>query len=1278
MRKQLRSAACATLALYSLLSATAAAAPPVDGGSKVLRLDGKPGLGTQNILVIPVVDSTFAYNSTARTMEASFPGKLQQIRDDYARMAAYWSETSYGIVSLSSEVANCFYQVPVEFPNAGEEPYREAKVAGTTTLVWNVTYSSIVVDYVVDPAMSPLKKTFTNPSNVTFNTVEDLLMNLNGQLGPNDALQAAFEDDGSTQNGSVVFRIKPEFSVPGSSVAVNFAESDRTSRLALGFTKPSVTTDMATGRVTVRGERAVLPGTMPSGVNTLAMTVESSASSQSFLWNVTLPDGSPNPMSCSHFTTCQKWNNAADLSLVLRPDGTRVGLIRDAPGPELEFELELGVTGVDFTSLKSDSRNVLLTRLGLQSLTTQVGKGFGRAETPQSAPFLTSLALQALLNLELSSDAACLATELPNLTVADGSTKGALDTYLDRYDAIHVMLLTDTNEALRANAWLDPIAVDTSLTIGASTFPYQVLADVAAVNLVSGAATIAHETGHNIGFPDLYDVSLTYEDYVTDFHDSLTWMGDWDMMAHHGDFPHTGAFNKQTFHQWIQGNGDNGRVVTVDTGTDKNYIITPLEYPRSAYDQGFALGPDGQPVGPNGEEVVKMLILPFGDEKAAPGQAVPPHFIAIENRQQKTPTMSDPNPFNTTLPGGGGIHVTDNMGDLRLQGADFKPINRQHTHSLVETLVPGGLARPTVSGPPVAIGHTLDTTQTFPAYPGITINPIQTVPAPDPTKPPSILVRVAYTTTERLDLMIEPWDAPKVYATKSIWFERATSATPPVDPPQPGDLGNVNVPLYRDGYDPAANGGVPLNWIHVYVENPGSLAAQDVRLKAWFNSPGGIGDPEYWRVLEVTDGKDIPVGGHAVFSIPWSPAADVGTNQHTCIAVEVYSWKVGSFGNVADSNPHNNIAQENVHKMEMKSTSPWHDVPFKVEVHNSFAQPVNVQLVPQGLLPGYSVTLDQPSVVMPAKGAQIFTGTLHWDPVKIPMPTTQNPYDPYWQACNVSAMTGVSGPSYCGSTWSVTAYGDLGDARVPLGGVSFETEGKPTATLSSGATNQPNGDILVTGQVVPGYRGQVVRVVVKYPSGQQDTVDVLTFPGGTFALPFTPKERGPIVITTELPRGTWPNAPFAPTEPTEIAIEACAPGTPSGPPPSNCNDGVQNGTETGVDCGGLSCPACGSGVVAELLIQSDWGTGYCGVLKVQNFSSQATSSWHVGLNLGQSTIYTDWNGGFSGASGAVNVTSASWNGAIAPGSAVTSTGFCADRSSGSTSTAQVVSAGATF
>ncbi len=45
------------------------------------------------------------------------------------------------------------------------------------------------------------------------------------------------------------------------------------------------------------------------------------------------------------------------------------------------------------------------------------------------------------------------------------------------------------------------------------------------------------------------------------------------------------------------------------------------------------------------------------------------------------------------------------------------------------------------------------------------------------------------------------------------------------------------------------------------------------------------------------------------------------------------------------------------------------------------------------------------------------------------------------------------------------------------------------------------------------------------------------------------------------------------------------------PPPPGCTDGVQNGTETGVDCGGDTCPACPSG--GQCTAPEDCASGIC-------------------------------------------------------------------------------------
>ena len=144
--------------------------------------------------------------------------------------------------------------------------------------------------------------------------------------------------------------------------------------------------------------------------------------------------------------------------------------------------------------------------------------------------------------------------------------------------------------------------------------------------------------------------------------------------------------------------------------------------------------------------------------------------------------------------------------------------------------------------------------------------------------------------------------------------------------------------------------------------------------------------------------------------------------------------------------------------------------------------------------------------------------------------------------------------------------------------------------------------------------------------------------------------------------------------------------------PNSCASGTQNGTETGVDCGG-ACPDCGAGsgcvsggdcqgglfcvggtctagggggggneVTTSIVFTTDWGAGYCTTLEVTNNTTQTASSFAVTLDTNASTITSSWNGTFSGSSGEITVTPCcSWNATLSPGETDSSIGFCANR-----------------
>jgi Ca2+-binding RTX toxin-like protein len=136
----------------------------------------------------------------------------------------------------------------------------------------------------------------------------------------------------------------------------------------------------------------------------------------------------------------------------------------------------------------------------------------------------------------------------------------------------------------------------------------------------------------------------------------------------------------------------------------------------------------------------------------------------------------------------------------------------------------------------------------------------------------------------------------------------------------------------------------------------------------------------------------------------------------------------------------------------------------------------------------------------------------------------------------------------------------------------------------------------------------------------------------------------------------------------------------------SCSDSVKNGTETGLDCGGgckpcdsggacLSSPDCLSkvcaasvcqdllyGVQVTPVVDTDWGAGYCVRLEVTNLGDVATTNWTATLNTNQATIYTSFNGNFSGSSGLISVTPANQsNRVLDPNETDGSIGFCANR-----------------
>ena len=139
--------------------------------------------------------------------------------------------------------------------------------------------------------------------------------------------------------------------------------------------------------------------------------------------------------------------------------------------------------------------------------------------------------------------------------------------------------------------------------------------------------------------------------------------------------------------------------------------------------------------------------------------------------------------------------------------------------------------------------------------------------------------------------------------------------------------------------------------------------------------------------------------------------------------------------------------------------------------------------------------------------------------------------------------------------------------------------------------------------------------------------------------------------------------------------------------PNSCSDASLNGSETAVDCGGgcascadtFACAAggdclsnvCSSGVcqglpggiAVKIVVDSDFGSGYCVHLDVTNDTGAPTVTWSASLNMNGGSIYTSWKAAFTPATGVVGATPTEpASMVIAPGLTSGVSGFCANRS----------------
>lgn len=798
-----------------------------------------------------------------------------------------------------------------------------------------------------------------------------------------------------------------------------------------------------------------------------------SGGTQDFVWNV--PAG-------SSFATAQAFVTA---------HGTDVpGATVTALGNELVFELEFDagetIANVIFDAKVFSDLEVVKAKWGLEEAlwgldTVLVTEGVvahnKRNRLKYSSRLIAGQAIAAYMLNELTrpeggQDA------IPNTDII-AANETALDQIfgdaLLEYHSVVAAFLDVSGKAWMASGGSIDIGIDN----GGYLYTYQTHSDLQ-INLGGGSS---HETGHNIGFPDLYDNGGGNYDSM------LNYPSDWDIMDN-SNSQHPGAWPKVIDSDWVL--NDSG-VIDVFPEPEmpgpetRHYLLTPLEYSASDYDSNLAAVPDGR-------TVAKVVRLPLGT-----GDAGDDHFILIENRQPG-PTFSQNLPVSPLKSDPGGIYITDCIS--RKVFDYFEITTRNYVHPLTDKdLLSGINALPLVELSP---DDTLNFEAAYPAYAGISIEVVDDFVGPDGVV--SYLVDITREQDDYLDLRIAPWGAPP-YESPDIWIEHGDK-DPLSDEPLEG---NGDPTRWSGDYDPQANDGEPLNWIRVRVTNNGTIEARDVQVRLQMNQPGGIGDTGTWEELPLSDPEDIPAGGEAIFSFAWNPMV----GEHTCLKAEVFRWEA----DLGDLTPSNNGAQENVVDFQPTSSSPWTPTPFQVEVFNPFDHSLDVHVVAERVPYGMKVGIDEQFFTLGARTSIVRKAELRIDDSIYLTPAPNGSGGLTFLYNDPIVGTFVQKPRFEGQFHVVGYVTPDGDYDVPIGGVTYNVFPTTTTSLSAAATFGGCDAMVVVGNSTPAAGNQHLELEVKYPSGRTEWIDFMTAANGTFQVAFPPKEGGNLQYSVVYPPG---------------------------------------------------------------------------------------------------------------------------------------------------------------
>jgi hypothetical protein len=1038
----------------------------------------KPDPGEYRILLIPVVTAATPFdpvNNLLNTYDPDAPDLRSDLIDRMAEVADFWDEASYGQISLTATVLDRYYQMPL----AAEDYYRPGFVA-----------AGIIGRPVISPpAEVPggdlvLRLQLANAPETT------LTLTLNAADSPYthaalaDALGAQVDPDVlelevSADNRLRVFVAQRHVDA-GVFVHVDATQSDANVVAALGLDEGGASDAL----VIAQSVGATFPLTVPADEQVGIQLVFESGTTKEFIWLV--PGGST-------------FNSAA--AFVAAHGSDLADATVSVAGSELRFDLAFApaetVVGVNFDA-KGPGLTSVTTKWGFDDalwgldnvlVTDGVVTHAKRNTLKVNARLVLGQAMAAYMLNELTRPPGGGADPIPNTPIA-AANEAQLDAIfadvLRDYHSVVAVFLDITGK--RAQAFGG--SMDIGIQNGGYLYTYQTYSDGQVVFGGTGAGTLAHETGHNIGFPDLYNNSSGNYD------PELNYPNDYDIM-NRSVLHHPGAWAKTVKSDWVLddvGGMDLFPEPQQPGAETRRYVISPLEYSTASYDSQLAGVPADR-------ELVKTVRLPFGH-----GDAGDDHYLLLQTRQAG-PLFSQDLPVAPGHTDPGGVYLTDCISTKTYNY--FEITTRNYVHPLTDrALIAGDNVTPLLNAPPLDV---LDLTAAHPAYAGLDIQIVGELTGPGGAR--SFLVDVTREQSDFLDLRIAPWGAPPWEST-DIWIEHGDKAALSEEPLE----GNGDDTRWSADYDPQANDGQPLNWIRVRVTNDGTIEARDVQVRLQLNQPGGMGDTGTWEEFPLSDPQDIGPGGEAIFNFPWNPTV----GAHTCLKAEVFRWEA----DLGDLTPGNNGTQENVNDFQPTSSSPWIPTDFQVEVFNPFDHSLDIHVVPENVPYGMWVRVEESFFTLPARSSTLRKATLRIDDSVYLTPQPDGSGGLFFPYNDPVIGTIVPQDRFIAQFHLAGFAAPDGDYDVPIGGVTYNLFPTTTTTLTAAATLGGCDALVVVGSTTPPAGNETLEVEVRYPSGRMEWVRFLTAANGTFMTAFPPKEGGNLHLRVRYP----PGGLFAPTE----------------------------------------------------------------------------------------------------------------------------------------------------